>query len=312
MDTIMHKISLVLVFILGTSFICIHAQERALRFVIASFQVDGANADLVRRLRSDFDNQLFDIVDQCSEQLEFIPDAQGDAIDYLVSINERYKIEFGITAERVPIPKRGNFIVFVRFEPSNSGTYLQIGIFSRTSQGLTYVGNGVAESEVGINSLYSMANRREFIQKALSNAISTQRLNTWIAQMTNGKADMINCKGKVDDGPREKSTSSPECDCLDKGLEITKLQKADCSKGNGYGTLCYNNQTNGDIKVVTSRPGYNPVSTLIVHSGQTECVYGLQPIVQNVDIFKNPSDIRTKENRTIKVDTCLSKTITIR
>lgn len=72
------------------------AQQRPVRFVIGSFVVDGANDDLVRRLRAEFDNQLFQVADKCIDQLEFIPDAQMDAIDYLDNISDRFKREYGI------------------------------------------------------------------------------------------------------------------------------------------------------------------------------------------------------------------------
>lgn len=199
-------LSLLLVF----GFLTGQSQDRPVRFVIGSFVVDGANHDLVRRLRSELENQLFDVVDQCMEQMEFIPDAQSDAIEYLDIMSTRHKRDYAIDSDNIPIPKQGNYILLVRFEPDNNGTYLQIGVFARDGNTLTYAGNGVAESDLAINKFYISADRKDFIKKAIQDAFSPQRLENWIREKLGNKVDLEDCLDtQVSSDPERMKVPSP-------------------------------------------------------------------------------------------------------
>jgi hypothetical protein len=290
----------------------VYSQDRPLRFVIASFQVDGAaNTDLVRRLRSEFENQLFEIIDQCAEKMEFIPDAQNDALEYLEGISDRLRFEYGIETEQVTVPNRGNYVILVRFEPDNSGTYLQIGVFTKENGSMNYAGNGIAESELAINNLYDGKERREFIQRALQDAFSTQRLDRWIQQKTNNKATIASC-GLNGLPPKSGSNDNPDDDSLDTGMLEGQEDDPDCAKGEGFGTACFFNQTKQDIKVVL-HAYRKATSVVIIHPNQKECIYGRTPHVWNVTIFRTAcSDTEFKEERNIKVEKCKAKTLTIR
>lgn len=288
------------------------AQERPVRFVIGSFVVDGANDDLIRKFRSEVQNQLFDLTDQCIDHLEFIPDAQEDAIENLSNISARYKREYGIDQESIPIPKQGNYIIFVRVEPDNNGTYLQIGVFERDGSSLTYAGNGVAESELAINTLYTAGDRKEFIQRAIQNAFPPQRVDRWISRQSGGKSGLDNCSGNVEyPDPLGKKGEG-----VNTGLGVSLMDDPNCGdEENGFGTLCIHNQTKNEILVSVNRTGWNfkDADHFTIHPNQKEYSYGLTIRKHEVLIKKAfCKDPELEESRTIIAERCKVKTLVIR
>lgn len=181
-----------------------NSSDRAVRFVIGSFIIDGSNDDLSRRLRSDFEGQLFDITDQCRGHLEFIPDAQEDALEYMKGIRERYQREFGLSGSSISIPKIGNYVLLVRVSNDNFGVIMNIGVFQKTAAGITYVAQGRAETDYALAKLYERKNRQDFVAKALDDAISTQRLREWIENEV-GQTKLEDC---FQNGEKEVSEGS--------------------------------------------------------------------------------------------------------
>lgn len=182
-------IFLILIQVIGVE--ALIAQDRPIRFVIASFVVDRGNDDLKRPFRRDFEDLLHDFTENCPENIEFIENWQEEAIEYIRLQSDRDKREYGIdtTIMEIPIPQQGNLFVLVRIEPDFNGTYLKIGVFERTEQNLISVANGKEESELALNKYYSSRDRKVFIKKAMQDAFSQSKFTQWVSQNIQDEID---------------------------------------------------------------------------------------------------------------------------
>ena len=171
------------------SFGQLHGQERPVRFVIASFEVDGSNEDLARRLRSDFESQLFDVTDQCREFLEFIPDAREEALEYIENVRTRYRIEYSVETDQLQTPKRGNYLMLVNLQADNFGVLIRIGVFRKAEGQLTFLARGDAASEVPLSKLYERNQRKALLKEALEDAFKPDRVFAWILEESGKKSE---------------------------------------------------------------------------------------------------------------------------
>lgn len=160
-------------------------EEKPIRFVLASFTIEGANIDLRGPFKAEFEGQLFNnVIGICPNYLAYIPDDQTEAVEYVNGIDAQMRREYGILNDRLAVPSRGNYLIFVKINSDNNGTFAKIGIYEYLNGQPTYVANGYYLSSLAINSFYHPGNRKELIQHAIEETLTEKRLRIWITKQT--------------------------------------------------------------------------------------------------------------------------------